>query len=75
MSVYSLDHPDIREAESHGSLCRNEIEIIGYCINCGETIISGDEYYVDKNGNKFCTDDCYIKFYEIEKKGNGLWQS
>ena len=69
MSVYSLDHPEIMEAERHGSLCRDEVEIVGACENCGEVLTTEYEYYVDGDGNKFCSDDCYIDFYKIKKVG------
>lgn len=69
MSVYSLDHPDIMDAERHGSLCRDEIKILGYCINCGETITDEYEYFVDDEKNKFCVEECYKKYYGIKKVG------
>ena len=67
MSVYSLDHPDIMIAERDGSLCRDEIKILGFCRNCGEYITDEYEYFVDDENFKFCTDKCYLEYYGIKK--------
>ena len=42
-----------------------EEELIGCCVECGEDITSGYEYYVDYKDNIFCDKECVEKYYGI----------
>ena len=40
----------------------------GYCENCGEKITDdSDEYYVNDDGEVFCSIECVLEHYSIEK--------
>lgn len=39
--------------------------VLGHCEMCGDEIRSDYEYSEDKDGNKFCSDECAKGFYGI----------
>lgn len=41
--------------------------IIYHCTQCDELIRQGDIYYTDCNDNKFCSEECVFKYYDIEE--------
>lgn len=50
------------------SQCPNYIHHkIGVCDKCGESLYEEYEIWTDYNGNKFCSKDCAIDYYEIEE--------
>lgn len=51
----------------------NEIRTFGYCEECGNEITSEienndeEEIYVDNEGRYFCSIECVLEYYGIEK--------
>ena len=44
------------------------VRLFGYCENCGEQVDSSyDEYYIDDDGNVFCSTECCFEYYGITK--------
>lgn len=39
------------------------------CDNCYDTMIEGDDIYKDDYDNKFCSQECYIKYYNKNNYG------
>ncbi len=67
-----MTHPEILITESFGSLTyKDEPKYIGKCANpkckiCDDRDIYDDyEYYSDKDGNYFCTKECFEEFYGL----------
>lgn len=52
------------------SRCPNaqDPKIMGYCKKCSYELREDYEYYTDNDGNKFCSEECAIKFHGIESK-------
>lgn len=46
----------------------DEERSFGYCKNCEEKITDeNEEYYVDSEGNVFCSIECVLEHYDITK--------
>ena len=46
----------------------DEIRVFGYCICCGNPITNEDEeYYVNDDGEVFCSAECAIEHCGIKK--------
>lgn len=45
-----------------------EPQIRGCCQECGEDLREDYEYYIDDNDNKFCSEDCALKYYGVRSK-------
>ena len=46
----------------------DETRSFGYCENCGEKITDeNEEYYVDSEGNVFCSIECVCEKFGITK--------
>lgn len=46
----------------------DEIRFFGYCENCGEKITDEqEEYYVNEDGEVFCSVECVLEHYGITK--------
>lgn len=46
----------------------DEIRVFGYCEVCGNAITDEfEEYYVDSEGNVFCSSECALEHYGIAK--------
>jgi hypothetical protein len=46
----------------------NEIRTFGYCANCGDKVTDeGEEYYVNDDGEVFCSIECVLEHYGVEK--------
>lgn len=45
-----------------------EPKVRGYCEQCGEELREDYEYYTDNEDNKFCSDDCAIKYHGIKSE-------
>lgn len=54
----------------HHSLCPNapEPKVRGYCKQCNEGLREDYEYYTDNEDNKFCSDDCALKYHGIKSE-------
>lgn len=52
------------------SRCPNapEPKIMGFCLQCSEELREDYEYSKDNEGNKFCSDECAIKYHGIESE-------
>lgn len=63
--MQNMTHPDILQMERFGELPLYEPEPvkIGTCEHCGEDITDEYIYITDRDGNKFCCDDCFMEFY------------
>ena len=58
-----MNHPEIRQTEINGS--RFDIgKFLGICVNCGEPLWSGFEYWED-NENIYCCRECADKFHGL----------
>lgn len=46
----------------------DEIRVFGYCENCGAKITDeNEEYYVNDDGNVFCSCECCLEHYGLVK--------
>lgn len=46
----------------------DEIRVFGYCECCGNQVTSEDEeYYVSNDGIVFCSVECVMNHYDVEK--------
>lgn len=54
----------------HHPRCPNTLnsKVRGICEQCREELREGYEYYADNEDNKFCSDDCAIKYHGIKSK-------
>ncbi len=54
----------------HDYRCPNapEPKVRGYCLQCTEDLREDYEYYIDNDGNEFCSDDCALKYHGIKSK-------
>ena len=43
-----------------------ESKVRGYCEQCNEELREDYEYYTDNEKNKFCSEECAIKYYGIK---------
>lgn len=52
----------------HHPRCPNapEPEIRGYCEQCNEELREDYEYYIDNESNKFCSEECALKYYGVK---------
>lgn len=52
------------------SSCPNapEPKVRDYCKQCGEGLREDYEYYTDNEDNKFCSDDCAVKYHGIKSE-------
>ena len=55
---------------SHLPRCPNapDPKIRGHCEQCKEELREDYEYYIDNEDNKFCSDDCAIKYHGIKSE-------
>ena len=46
----------------------DEERTFGYCENCGEEVTDENEaYYVNENGEVFCSESCVLEYYGVTK--------
>ena len=46
----------------------DEVRVFGYCECCGNKVTDdGDEYYVNADGEVFCSIECVCEHYGITK--------
>ena len=46
----------------------NEVRTFGYCKSCGEKVTDeGEEYYVNDDGEVFCSVECILEHYGMTK--------
>lgn len=46
----------------------DDIRVFGYCENCGEKVTDElDEYYINENGEAFCSIECVLEHYRVVK--------
>lgn len=43
---------------------------IGHCCECNENIFKEDYYFVDEDGNKFCSEKCSMDWHGIRRIHN-----
>lgn len=44
----------------------NEVRTFGYCAECGSEVVDdGNEYYVNEDGEVFCSIECVLEHYHI----------
>ena len=43
-------------------------KIKGYCTQCNDELREDYEYYVDNEDNKFCSEECAVKYHGIKSK-------
>ena len=41
---------------------------MGECAQCGYELREDYTYFEDRDGNKFCSQDCAVEFYKITEK-------
>lgn len=49
---------------------RDEYTVIGVCEECCGELRADYDYYVDADGNKFCSEECGISFHGLKKCWN-----
>lgn len=54
----------------HHSLCPNAPDppIRDKCLQCDEDLREDYTYWIDEDGNKFCSDDCAMEYHDIKEK-------
>ena len=46
----------------------DDVRVFGYCTNCDDKITDeGDEYYVNDDGEVFCSIECVCEYYGVTK--------
>ena len=43
-------------------------KVRGHCKQCSEDLREDYEYCTDNEGNKFCSEDCALKYHGVESK-------
>ena len=62
--MLSLTDPNILHTERFGSRC----DAVTYLCTCCNNKVSEDEVYIDSFGRSFCGEECYVQYYNIDRR-------